>query len=175
MKKSVYLAAMLCTLTACGSLDATKVRQELGLIGQPPDEFMVTTRRPLDIPSGQALSLPKPTPGAASRVVIDPLQQASSALFGDQAMPQSPDFRVLSEAEADLLRQTEVHGQTTDNIRATLESEVGNSNRDTYLIYQLLPTLKAPGDRDETIDARAEAERLRQKGVEDVPTPPVEN
>jgi hypothetical protein len=38
-------------------------------------------------------------------------------------------------------------------------------------MYKLFPSLKAPGDVDETIDARAEAERLKQQKTS---TPSVE-
>lgn len=176
MTKFIFVGlSFLITVSACGTLDGTKVRQQLGLVGQPPDEFLVTTRKPLEIPTSttQQLALPQPASrGTPSRVEIDPLQQASDILIGRTTTSPNTSFRTLSATETQLLQQSKSTDETQD-IRRVVDQENAKPQRDKYLMYRLFPGLKAPGDRINTLDPRSEAERLRQKGITNVPQAPV--
>ena len=75
------LVAATVAIAAC-SLDSRRggtLRQQLGLAQGAPDEFLIIARAPIEIPS--SFDLPRPEPGAPSRVEVNPLSDAHNALF----------------------------------------------------------------------------------------------
>jgi hypothetical protein len=72
------LALALLTLSGCGGL-----RNVFGLDRNPPDEFQVVQRAPLELPS--QLALPPPRPGALRPQEGTTTDQAAATLFGPRS------------------------------------------------------------------------------------------
>lgn len=91
MRKLVVAAALIASLSACGSS---------GLLNRArPDEMQVTRQAPLVIPPDFALV--PPAPGAAPTVTPEANRQAMEALFGGPVARSSSEAATLSAAGRD--------------------------------------------------------------------------
>lgn len=86
-------------MAGCGDQGPPVTLQEASLKNGAPDEFLVLTQRPLELPSDYE-TLPEPDPSAGSRVAIDPVANARRAMGGTGAgtSPSAADAAVLAAA-----------------------------------------------------------------------------
>lgn len=151
--RSLLVLAVPLVLAACGS-----VREDLGLGRSAPDEFAVIDRPPLSMPPD--FGLRPPMPGAPRPQEIDPSVSASNAILGksDSAVTTA---HTASDAERALIQQTGANNVAPD-IRTTINNESAVSvDADPHLMDQLL-WWKKDNQPGTTVDATAEAERIKQ-------------
>ena len=134
-----------------------------GLIGankSPPDEFAVTTTKPLTLPKDFA-ALPPPTPGTRSVLQADPIAEARAALLGETE-PQPANAR-LSASETALLSST--GGTATDpNISAVLDAEQAalEESRPSYALEGVFPSIRRNLDEADALTPSEERVRLSE-------------
>jgi len=153
-------------LSGCGN----KVKQQLGLGRNSPDEFMVVKRAPLTLPPDYDLRAPGTAQSAPQEDAVD---QAKTALLGrGDGMAAQP----AGSAETELMDRMGVQKANPD-IRAVIDRENG------YIALKNKPVVDklifwddqnnkglAPKDMPTSIvDAKAEAERLRKNKEEGKP------
>ena len=147
-----------------GSLD---LRRFVGTVKNPPDEFSVISRRPLEMPQNYA-ALPAPDPGARSSRLPDPVAEARAALLADARPVAEQGPVATSTAEAALLGAA---GTTDPAIRQTLEGEevAYREEQDLYVLDRVFPVLRTlRGEDDRNIIApREEYQRLNTLAASD--------
>lgn len=118
MKSSLLIVCgvSLLTLSACA-----QTREQFDFSKKAPDEFSVTTRAPLAMPSSLD-NLPKPRPGAPRPQELATNTQAKQALFGEQATELLVTDGSVSEGENRLLEKTGAF-QIGENIRDLIDNE----------------------------------------------------
>ncbi|MGE0108575.1 MAG: DUF3035 domain-containing protein [Bdellovibrionales bacterium] len=145
----LLLCTSLLALAGCSGMSDT-----LGLGRSSPDEFAVIDRPPLSLPPD--FSLRPPEPGAPRPQEVSMPHQAETTLFGKAiggtSEASSVESALLNKAGAD---------KTEANIRELIDREssqkvVGSR----HLVEELLWGQNADGAI--TVDAQAEAERLRE-------------
>lgn len=151
----VCLTLGLAALSGCDSL-----RSGLGLDRNPPDEFRVVSRAPLEVPG--SFSLPPPSPGAPRPQEPTMTGQAASVVFGSGlpaggsagGMPGgSGETQLLARAGADAA-QPDI--RSTVNREAVAQIEENRSWIDSLIFWRdPLP----PGT---VVNPGAEAQRLRE-------------
>jgi len=131
----------------------------IGSTKNPPDEFAVLTKRPLEMPKDFA-ALPPPQPGARSSREVDPVAEARAALLGESSA-QPANVRT-SASEAALL--SAAGAQTDPNIRTALaaEQEEYEAKQGEYLLDRYIPSLRAwrGEDAKNIVDPIEERQRL---------------
>jgi hypothetical protein len=168
----ITLAALAAATAGCeiGSQNAGggSFRETIGLAAPPPDEFLVVSRAPLQIPP-DLRALPTPQPGAPSRVEINPLAKAQAALAGAGASGSAP---APSRGEEGLLAAIGA-AEADPAIREALAAQPVEGQRRFGLTTFLGRTIdqSPPGTPSERLDPREEAERLRREGLAS-PVPP---
>ena len=113
---SILCGVGLLTLSAC-----EKTKEQFDFSKKAPDEFSVTTRAPLAMPSSLG-TLPKPRPGAPRPQERATDTQAKQALFGDEATRPLVTDGSISQGENILLEKTGAL-ETGDNIRDIVDGE----------------------------------------------------
>ena len=184
MTRSLPLAAAMTAavlLSACGGDSAPKpeaqageedkfdgaldLRNLAGTVKNPPDEFAVIRRRPLELPKDFA-ALPPPAPGTVSSRLPDPQAEARAALLsgasdGTVAVAASP-----SASEAALVAAVGA-AEVDPNVVATLDAEqaVYEAEQNQYVLDRLFPGLRRlRGEADpEALRPRDELDRLNQQ------------
>ncbi len=158
MIRSLFLLGITALLlAACGEL-----REDLGLGRNPPDEFAVVERPPLSMPPDFALRPPRP--GAPRPQEVDTSKQASDVLFsgsGKESSHVSASERALLEATG----ATEVEANVRDLVDREASQKVSAS---PHLLARLLG-MESDEKSATTVDAMAEAERLKKAKEEDKP------
>jgi len=159
---SVILAAAL--LVGCSGRDEPKELMNIRSSGSGPDEFAVTTNKPLEIPDNVA-TLGLPTPGGENRTEIKPEEMIADALGG------SPSRGFADQAFVNSVSRFGV----TDNIRAVLAQE-DEAFRARAFVRPLERLARVNAyysvyDR-QSLDAYLELARLRQLGIETPTAPP---
>lgn len=161
------LAASL--VAGCGGRDDVTLTR-LRNTSNGPDEFSIIPGKPLQTPENYT-ALPEPTPGAANLTDQNPLADGIVALGGNPAV-----LNAAAPAASDgaLVNHANRYGARAD-IRQTLARE----DRETRKSYGNVNVLRIlPGDdyvqayRREWLDAYAEEQRLRQRGVVTPASPP---
>lgn len=158
-------ALLLCAaaLAGCKGQTLAETLRSSG-VGGSPDEFLVLPTKPLEMPTDLA-ALPPPAPGRASRADPQPEQEAVAALTGRAAPagvasagalvaaagPVSPNIRTVTATEDQVWRR--------ENGGLLLERWAAKD--DDWVIYQ-----------DMRLDAGAEFDRLRAKGLRVPAAPP---
>lgn len=140
-------AALAAAVAGCSGFN---VREELGIVGQGPDEFTVVKKKPLTMP-GDMTALPTPDPGAPSLVDPRPTEQARAALTG---APIETNGQGGSAAESALLAAAGADRADPEVRRKLIEDEQG---LDTRLLDTILPSI---GPDENLLDPDAEARRL---------------
>jgi hypothetical protein len=155
--------ALVCA--ACGNPE--RFRESIGIVAPPPDEFLVVAREPLRMPPSLN-ALPTPQPGAPSLVEPNPQLRAQQALAGQGQAPAAG-----AQASASETALVTAAGPGDPMIRSTIETEANQQSGvrrfglDSFFGIPIVQNPEASG----AIDAREEAERLRQQGLA-VPTIP---
>jgi hypothetical protein len=159
--------AGLLVLAVAGCGGAEKFRDAVGLNTPPPDEFLVVSRAPLQMPP-RLDALPPPQPGAPSRVDPNPKAQAQAALAG-RPVPQGA---APSGGEQALLAAA---GPADPAVRGAIRAETAATRPerrfglDSFFGFPINQNPGAPTDR---LDPREEAERLRTTGAAVPVVPP---
>jgi hypothetical protein len=146
-------AAMLVFLGGC-SIDS--LSRTFGLTHDAPDEFTVVTRAPLSMPPDYTLRPPEP--GAFRPQETSDRMQAESALVPEAALGGTRGG--MSPGQAALVRQT---GGASPNIRQQVDHEASLGGDDSIIDKVLF--WRKPDDLHATVDARQEAQRLRQNSA----------
>ncbi len=148
-------------------------RRAIGLDRATPDEFAVVSRAPLSMPPDLALA--RPRPGAARPQEPTASQRAASSVFGSAAGRMSDG---ATEGQRAIVAQAGAKGIDPD-IRTKVDEETTSlAVADAGWVESLLfwRERTPPGS---IVDARKEAQRLRQAEAEgrplnDGPVPTVE-
>ncbi len=164
------LVAATVAIAAC-SLDSRRggtLRQQLGIAQGAPDEFLIIARAPIEVPP--SFDLPRPQPGAPSRVDVDPLSDAHSALF---LRPDPIRLGAASGGEQVLLSGANAEGDNSV-VRDILAEEEGPRDNEKYGLSSLFG-YRIParlGESSEDLDSLEEVEALRQQGFLTPSAPP---
>lgn len=157
MKKLLITSLLSFTLvTGCSN---TNVRETLGFNREAPDEFMVQSHPVLEVPENlTALPLPGAAPSDIGENKI--AQSAKETLFGSRGSSSKSasagENALLSKAGAD---------QASATIRKELyverkEAEATRVQREESTLGSLNPYSQV--EKDPVVDAKAEAERLKE-------------
>lgn len=161
-------AAMASGLLAACSVGSGNLGETLGLNVPPPDPFLIVARAPIEVPS-DLHSLPRPDPGAPSRVEPNPVADARAALMGSDArVAPAP----ISPGEAALLREAGAP-DADPNIRENITDSAPVAERKFGLDSLFgIPIIQNPALEAERLSPAAEAERLRAEGLPAPVAPP---
>ena len=165
LKIAAVTACALLSLTACEG-----AKKELGLTKSAPDEFAVIKRAPLAMPPDYTLRPPRP--GMARPQEMESGDEARTAVFGgtDSNAAYIPPQGV-SDSESSLLMQAG-SAQAEPDIRRRVDYETSQiAPREKTVAQKLLGVGGDDGEPPATtvVDAKAEAERLRQNAEEGKP------
>ena len=164
------MLAATAALAAC-SLDSRRggsIGEQLGVSQNAPGEFLIIARAPIEVP--QSFDLPRPQPGAPSRVDVNPLEDAHGALFQSKeptrlVAPSSGELVLLSGADAD---------GDNSSVRDVLAEEAGPDVNERYGLSTLFG-YRIPaqiGAEAEDLDPVEENEELRRRGLLTPTAPP---
>ena len=132
-------------------------------VGTAPDEFLVLPTRPLEMPQNLT-ALPPPTPGTLNRVDYRPRAEAIAGLTGRPQAPAASGAALVARA-----------GPVDPSVRAQLaveDAEWRANNRGLLLERVFSRDREELTYRPMRLDAAAEFERLRARGVQVPPAPP---
>lgn len=161
-------------LLICGTVTALlagcdRVGSPLDVLtgGAPPDEFRVTTRKPLNMPGSTAL--PEPRLGERSPLELDPYADARTALTGTSASRSgagsSGESALVAAASASAAK-----GESGD-VLAKTEADLTRNN--PYEAPTVLELLNLDGEKaEDVLDPNSESRRLRTTGVAPAPVDP---
>lgn len=160
---SILLVAL--ALGACTDLKTT-----LGINRKGPDEFTVVAKAPLILPPDFALRPPEP--GALRPQETNPSALAASALTG-RAPPTFSEQRQsqtagASRGEIAMLRQAGAENADPTIRQVIREESTLLAERDKNFTDKILFWQK--DDKNEALDAEAEAKRLREAAAAGQPT-----
>jgi len=159
--KTLILALPLTSIALSG---CNQTKQVFGMNKNPPNEFAVMERAPLEVPPEFNLRPPQPgvkRPQEVARKL--PHQKAKETVLKDRKIAHksknsSLERRLLANAGAN---------KADPQIRSKIDSEAyiaANKHKDKNWLGKKLPFYKAPKDRN-LIDPRKEAERLKREGT----------
>jgi hypothetical protein len=170
---------ILVLFSALGACDT--VRKIAGVDKNPPDEFTVISRAPLDLPPD--FSLRPPQAGALRPQEASPTQQARQTVFragdkGDGATIAALAVGNRSDGEVALLKQAGV-ASADPNIRQLVNQENSRLLESDRSFTDRLVFWKAPEEPGVVVDPTKEAQRLREnassgKAVTEGETPIIE-
>lgn len=160
----VALALAGCTI---GSGGGGGLRKQLGF-QDAPDEFLIIARDQIEVPA--SFDLPRPQPGAPSRVEVDPLADAHEALFD---RPEPVRLANASPGETVLLSGAEAADDNSE-VRALLAEENEDTGERQFGLTSLfgIPIPARIGEVDEVLDSIDETEELRAEGKPTPAAPP---
>jgi hypothetical protein len=150
-RSTILLGLSVLCLSACGEL-----REDLGLGRNPPDEFAVVERPPLSMPPDFGLRPPRP--GAPRPQEFEADRQASAVLFGEK---QAKGARALSPSEKAILESSGAT-KADPSIRETVDRESSQKVVASEHLVQRLMDWNGEAKNGTTVDAAAEAERLKK-------------
>ncbi|MCL2469261.1 MAG: DUF3035 domain-containing protein [Alphaproteobacteria bacterium] len=154
MKKSAHLAVL--GLSAILLAGCSGVSESMGFGRHVPDEFSVVDRAPLSLPP--VYDLRAPTPGAARPQDETAQKRANQVVFGTAGKAALP---AASKTEIALLTQAGAE-QAEPQIRTLVDRESAQKALgERHLVEELL-WWKNPEGKSVTVDAVAEAERLKE-------------
>lgn len=171
ISRGVFAAAAALAAAGCAvSSEDGSLGQQLGFATTSPDEFLIIASKPLERPP--SFDLPTPTPGAPSRVRLDPYADARSALFLSRE-----EFDVASVSAGELLLLDGADA-TDDNsaIRQTLAEEDPEAGRREFGLRTFFgqPVPATVDDPDSVLVSAEEIDILRQQGYRTPAAPPIE-
>lgn len=168
-RKTVLSLLAVILIAGCGGRDDVTLTR-LRNTGNGPDEFSIIPGKPLQTPEDYA-ALPPPTPGAPNLTDQNPLADGVVALGGN---PAAVNASAPAASNGAVVNYANRYGATSE-IRQTLAREDKETRR-SYGNVNVLRIL--PGDdyvqayRREWLDAYAEEQRLRNRGVVTPASPP---
>jgi hypothetical protein len=173
------ILVILVLFSALGACDT--IRKVAGVDKNPPDEFTVISRAPLDLPPD--FSLRPPQAGALRPMETTPTQQARQTVFragdkGDAATIAALSVGNRSTGEVALLKQAGA-ANADPNIRQLVNQENSRLLESDRSFTDRLVFWKAPEEPGTVVDPTKEAQRLREnassgKAVTEGETPIIE-
>lgn len=158
----VLAAAMVagaCSVGSDGS-GSGSIGQQLGLGTISPDEFLIIANNPLQMPP--SMNLPRPQPGAPSRVAIDPFSEAHASLF---RRPGPIRLGTASTGEEVLLSGANAEGDNSVIRTVLAEPESASGERRFGMsTFFGIPIPENLGESDEVVQPVAETNLLRRQG-----------
>lgn len=156
----LIISATLLSLTGCSD-----VREAVGLVNTPPDEFAVIDHPPLSMPPD--FNLRPPRPGAPQLNTVNPAAAAAKALYGDGKMEAVPQqgvaglkMNTLSTSEQMLINQT-ASDKADPRIRSKLDKEAGQQVVKSRRLLEAINFWKDPKtEQGVAVDAAAEKARI---------------
>lgn len=148
---------------AAGGCD--KVRDQLGLNKNPPDEFRVVAHAPLSLPPNYQLR--PPAPGAERPQEGTPRDQAAQTVFGRKDGDAQPAYEAagdLSQGEQALLL-TAGADEAPQDIRRIVDAETRQFNEEAETFVDLLVFWRDSQPQAELVDAEKEARRLQENAA----------
>ncbi|MSO90709.1 MAG: DUF3035 domain-containing protein [Acetobacteraceae bacterium] len=142
-------------LSGCGE----NVNRFFGLVRDAPDEFQVTTRAPLSMPTEFKLSPPRP--GASRPQELSERQQAEQVLTPALAL-ENPSPVTPSPGQQALL--TASGPQAAPNIRDQVAADARHEVYQRSFVQRML-FWQTPKDPSVIVDAEREAKRLRENAA----------
>lgn len=152
LSRNLMLIGISAVLAGCGD-----IRQDLGLGRNPPDEFAVVERAPLAMPPDFGLRPPRP--GAPRPQDVDTDKQASSLVLGSKS-----DLKPLAPSAGEkALLDASGAAKADPGIRDTVDRETSQKVVASDHLVQHLLDWNGNGEKPAaTVDAKAEAERLKK-------------
>lgn len=136
-------------------------REQIGLSPGAPDEFLIVASDPLLMPPDLS-TLPRPTPGARSRVAQTPIRDAHAALFRVEepvvsVAPSEGELVLLSGAQA---------ADDNSGIRELIKSDSPDDEERQFGLRTIfgVPIPANLDDLDSVLQSDEELQRLRQAG-----------
>ncbi len=145
-------------LAGCGGDTA----RTFGLTRDAPDEFQVTTRAPLSMPPSLAGDLPVPRPGATRPQELSQRQAAETALVPGAALGPAGSRRQTGGESAFLSAAGRPVG---DNVRRQVDEEALRLEQPNRSFTDRLMFWRDPPPPGVQLDARQEAQRLRENAA----------
>jgi hypothetical protein len=142
-------------LSGCGD----KINRLVGLVRDAPDEFQVTTRAPLSMPTN--FDLPPPTPGAPRPQELSERRQAEEALVPTLAL-ENPQTAGPTPGQEALIAAAGPAAPA--DIRATVAAEAAQPRDDRTALQRLL-FWQNPPQQGVIVDPEREAKRLRENAA----------
>ena len=158
----VFLTVAL--LAGCSGRDEPRELFNLRSDGAGPDEFAVTTNKPLEIPENVA-SQDLPTPGGTNRADIRPDELIAEALGGRTTSGFSDQAFVNSASRFGV----------TENIRSVLAAEDEDFRADAFVrVLERVANVNVYYDvyEEQSLSAYDELARLRRLGIRTPTAPP---
>jgi hypothetical protein len=152
---ALALAACTATLAGCGE---DGIFRSLGFIRDAPDEFTVTTRAPLAMPT--SFALPPPQPGVSRPQEQSERAQAELALVPQMALG-GPDAANSTGQQA--LVQA-AGPQPPSDIRAEVDQQAARDRNSSGLMDKVMFWRKQP-QPGIVVDPQKEAQRLRENSA----------
>ncbi|MAS86461.1 MAG: hypothetical protein CMH30_00580 [Micavibrio sp.] len=165
--KICFVTLITISMSAC-----TNLGKKIGIgVNKTPDEFRITKHAPLEIPQG--LTLPVPQPGAPRPQEVTPQQEAQSVF---NAQPSSAENAVLNNANDSIAPTTTSNSDAfldqlgAQDIDPSIRQKVNEDyedrvNEDVPIGLKVLRLGKKVEPKAETIDPKAERERLQQNSA----------
>lgn len=151
-----------CLMALTVTAGCSNAKKQLGLERNPPDEFAVVKRAPLEMPPEYGLR--PPTPGASRPQEQATTDMAREAILGSGTPQQSG----LTKGEAALL--TSANAISNPQIRATVDEEAANARDENEpVVKKLLNIGRDSQPPAKVVDPQAEAQRLQQNAAEGLP------
>ncbi|MEL7463195.1 MAG: DUF3035 domain-containing protein [Pseudomonadota bacterium] len=150
------LAASGCTVGSGGG----SVGEQLGFTPTAPDEFLIIARKPLRLPP--SMNLPRPQPGAPSRVELDPFSDAHASLF---SRPGPIRLGAPSGGEQILLSGADAEGDNSV-VRQALAADDPDLGGRQFGLTDLfgIPIPANLSEGDDVVRPVAETDLLRRQG-----------
>lgn len=160
---SLLIASAALSLCACES-----TKKQFDFSKKAPDEFAVVRRAPLEMPP-DFNTLPAPKPGAPRPQEESPVNQAKTAILGEDATNRVATENGVSQGEAVLLQRTGA-ANASPAIRRAVDVETDKiAKEEEPGIDKLKGLVGMDTDRDasaKVVDPVAEINRLRQTGAQ---------
>lgn len=169
-------AAMAASLLAGCTLDSRdgSIGEQLGFALNSPDEFMIISRAPLQMPQNLQ-ALPTPQPGAASPLMPDPYADARQSLFGSPA--QIATLASQTQGEQVLLASagaTPSDAATRTAMEAEEAAKADSERRFGLTSFLGIPIPANLEDRDSLLESQEENQALREQGYLTPTAPPLD-
>ena len=164
MKKFLLICGGLLTLSACEG-----TRETLGLESEPPDEFAVVKRAPLELPPDYYLRPPRP--GAQRPQELQTDEQARQTVFGSAPVSQEEErVRPLTTGEAIILQKTNA-ANIDPNIREKIDAETADLEEDSLPGVDKIKKFVGQDvePKAEVVDPVKETERLKENAAKGAP------
>ncbi|MFP4314060.1 MAG: DUF3035 domain-containing protein [Alphaproteobacteria bacterium] len=147
---------------AFGLAGCSSVKDQVGLSRSSPDEFMVVKNAPLAMPPDYTLRPPRP--GAPRPQDVAASEAARATVFG--ADSENAGSAQEQDGAENVLLQKAGSGQANPDIRSVVDQETARMKNENQSVANKLLGWGDDEPKGEVINAKEEAERLKEKNIE---------